>query len=1541
MSVVEFLSQPVWQRLGLTLLHFLWQGLAIAALFGLIIRILRLSRGNNQYFASLLAFLVMMACPIATFLTLDIPTESLAMPIATQVITEPIASSWDTLGDLPVEDTQTNTSVALPEIAEPVPSIPLREKIADYLHTSLPWAISAWLVGVFVLSMRLLMGFVGVHRWRQGLEPLPDNPAQRVSLLAKRLGLRGITRVFVSPCAVQAVAIGYFRPMVLLPAAMVTQMPPDMLEAVIAHELAHIRRFDLWVNLLQRVAETLLFYHPAVWWLSNRLRSERELCCDELAIRATGQRLTYASTLEHASRTEFISKQPALAVGLGRDRKPTLNRIRHILGLAPTPQTSRAWMAGLATIIFAVVLASVVAVSCSSRQTSNVPPADSIEPKDQNCKILDPQRSMDYPMPVWKKKFEAVYRLEKGQILKRIAPPFMPEREEYYKNKHSLQASAIPEPPDYFTFYWNGGLKNPGLGFTNGKRPLSSVLRNNLSIGRDKYEGPEELLQIEVPGDWIVRKDSTVQQRLRALERILKDEIGRDIRFIKRQVKREVIVATGNFEFNSPRGTYDDRKFHFYSDKLDPDESAGGGTADSVSKLLEVLARLTGIQVIDNTQSAKEIKLPYRHHGSSYLRNLKSNTEVKEKLALLLKNIELQANLKFNIQLRTVQKWFVVENEAADKDKKPHEPFSAKAQTNVEVEGEKKTRMHDIRGSTEKASPSQQPEFRPYYLADENPEFWSKNLGKTVSVKGVAVRTMIGAGLKSEHGQVWIDDFVHWPKDMEWKIVRVTGTVVKRHDGPVLSKEQLALTGDNAIPGTGPPDGVGYPQGSKELHEARKRYLLKDISYTVIEDMQVEGEQIGSKLEFRVAPDNKDVTETMLNDFLADLAENGPVAARKRNDKFAWFEVRKGTTFNNLITGEYQDRKYLLLHNKERFVMLSGHGWGLKSVYAANDASGRPAIDFEFDKKGAQLFESLTGSNLNQSLAILINGMVYSVPTIKSPIRNRGQIVGIFTEAEVKALLASLKGGGFTGGGGTRHRILSDETKVDSKADHQQILFGFQIIEVPKTEDNISINMMDTATPGVLTVTADMEHSEQLLELSKNTKGSSVLFSPRILANVGEQAQVNMMSELPYVSGYQEADDDSVEPQPIIKYADIGFELSVVGELHENDHTIKARIDFKHTELVPDADWHTKVYEAPGPVVINQISTQIAAIPDQPIIICGVKEDKTSRYIIMTAHHAETSVAVKTGVVTLAAPKQAQVAPTDDTSDPAAIAIIEKVKARYAQLKTYSSVGEVQTDMDMSSVDISGLPETTSQGIKVLKEAKSLSKDYKLKHTFSVKLARPEMYCIEWTQKVHESFSNTSAAWSTGQGHNILNAGQKTSPKDIMTTLIFAAGGSAGLTNNIPPLFFDTGAPTIKVLQGLSQKEDEKIEGEDCYVISGKLANIVITYWISKQTFLIRQSQQRFGQSKEKFEFPEMPQMAEISDDDMRQALKAAGQEATPEAIASAKQLAKEAPKHAFKITSAIKGTITEIHRDVVVDQPIPKEEFVPKASIENSVHDG
>ena len=133
-----------------------------------------------------------------------------------------------------------------------------------------------------------------------------------------------------------------------------------------------------------------------------------------------------------------------------------------------------------------------------------------------------------------------------------------------------------------------------------------------------------------------------------------------------------------------------------------------------------------------------------------------------------------------------------------------------------------------------RVSPWQRPEFKPYFMA-RDPEYWRANQGKSVLVKGVAVQGKMGARLNSERGTVWIDGLSHWPTNVVWKIVRVTGTVVKRHDGPQLSREDLALPPDQQPQGTDP-NGKGYPEGSKELHEARKRYLLKDIKYAVIED---------------------------------------------------------------------------------------------------------------------------------------------------------------------------------------------------------------------------------------------------------------------------------------------------------------------------------------------------------------------------------------------------------------------------------------------------------------------------------------------------------------------------------------------------------------------------------------------------------------------------------------------------------------------------------------------------------------------------------
>jgi prepilin-type processing-associated H-X9-DG protein len=358
MSIIEFFSQPIWQRIGLTLIHFLWQGLIMAILVGVFVRTLKVRQGNSRYTVYLMSFVAMMLCPVVTFIAINIPAETISIVSPERAgLTKPFYIASDTTSPVVAELSKADiSSSSMPKRITTIDSVSLRQRASNYLHVSLPWLLVVWMVGVLILSVRLVIGFIGVYRWRRHLEPLPKGLSQSISSLTEKLGMKDFSRIFISPSVLQAMATGYLRPMVLLPAAMVTHMQPEMLEAVIAHELAHIHRFDLWINLIQRIAETMLFYHPAIWWLSGRLRSERELCCDDLAVKATQKRLTYATTLESVRRTKLAAKQPVLAAGLGHDRKPTLSRVRHILDLAPAQHNCPFWLAGIIAVLLLVGL---------------------------------------------------------------------------------------------------------------------------------------------------------------------------------------------------------------------------------------------------------------------------------------------------------------------------------------------------------------------------------------------------------------------------------------------------------------------------------------------------------------------------------------------------------------------------------------------------------------------------------------------------------------------------------------------------------------------------------------------------------------------------------------------------------------------------------------------------------------------------------------------------------------------------------------------------------------------------------------------------------------------------------------------------------------------------------------------------------------------------------------------------------------------------------------------------------------------------------
>ncbi len=281
MNAFQILSSQPWvERLGWTLVHFLWQGLLIAALYAAARRSMSRTSPNLRYLLACAALMVMMAAPLATW---ELMRPTVASPEAAyRIQTSPPDAS--TIGSA-------TTDTTLPAAIRTTVS---RAGSAQFL----PWVVIVWLAGAVVFWVRLAGGWMVAARMRSTLvRRAPPEWQETLRKLGARIGLSRPVRLLVSALVQVPTVVGWLRPVVLVPVGALGGLPADQLEALLLHELAHIRRHDYLVNILQSVAEALLFYHPAVWWASGHIRAERELCCDDVAVSVSGDAFTYASAL--------------------------------------------------------------------------------------------------------------------------------------------------------------------------------------------------------------------------------------------------------------------------------------------------------------------------------------------------------------------------------------------------------------------------------------------------------------------------------------------------------------------------------------------------------------------------------------------------------------------------------------------------------------------------------------------------------------------------------------------------------------------------------------------------------------------------------------------------------------------------------------------------------------------------------------------------------------------------------------------------------------------------------------------------------------------------------------------------------------------------------------------------------------------------------------------------------------------------------------------------------------------------------------------
>ena len=302
MNALTLISQDSVQALGWMLVHFLWQGLAVAA--GLALARVFLTDAGRRYAAGCLAMLAMVATPVLTLLAHDIETAPTPWSAGLPGGTATAQGSMST----------TDAESLRPAVPSPASaggwSLPTRQDVRE----AMPAVVLCWMAGVLLLSLRLLGGGWLCYRLkRRGTSSIPLALQIRAGELARRMNIRRRIRLLASSASSVPMVVGAFRPVILMPVSMFLGLAPDQLEAILLHELAHIRRHDNLINLLQHVVETMFFFHPAVWWVSASIRTEREHCCDDVAAAASDP-WAYAGSVDRARGVA----QPAS--GRGRHR---------------------------------------------------------------------------------------------------------------------------------------------------------------------------------------------------------------------------------------------------------------------------------------------------------------------------------------------------------------------------------------------------------------------------------------------------------------------------------------------------------------------------------------------------------------------------------------------------------------------------------------------------------------------------------------------------------------------------------------------------------------------------------------------------------------------------------------------------------------------------------------------------------------------------------------------------------------------------------------------------------------------------------------------------------------------------------------------------------------------------------------------------------------------------------------------------------------------------------------------------------------------
>ncbi len=344
--------------LGWTVVHSLWQATVIALLSGVLMIALREKTAKMRYLLSNLALFTVLAASITTFcLYYDFTKE------AGQVVFIP---------DTELETSarfETSPTLNTPTL-NPIEGPLSIDGLKAYFNRHIYLIVTIWIMGVALFMMRLLGSISYVYYLKSRLNfPVDEYWQELLDGLKNRVGVQRGIDLLESAMVRSPIVIGHLKPVILFPIGAINRLNPDEVEAILAHELAHILRNDYVFNIIQSVIEALFYFHPAVWWISAQIRNERENCCDDMAIQLCGNAMNYAKSLVSVQEMAYYSPQMAMAFAGKSNKNQLLLRVQRVLNQPQTKTNVREKLT--ATCVLVALMVSLAFSSNRLNQKEN------------------------------------------------------------------------------------------------------------------------------------------------------------------------------------------------------------------------------------------------------------------------------------------------------------------------------------------------------------------------------------------------------------------------------------------------------------------------------------------------------------------------------------------------------------------------------------------------------------------------------------------------------------------------------------------------------------------------------------------------------------------------------------------------------------------------------------------------------------------------------------------------------------------------------------------------------------------------------------------------------------------------------------------------------------------------------------------------------------------------------------------------------------------------------------------------------------------